>query len=150
MAYLNVCDGQQSGCGSKASGRALCVSLCVLWLQGLQHERRAVSVMGSSTVVVTVGVLNSPDFQQWLDRLIMTSLWQMYSIQMHFRNNCQLINLILWNDGFCCRVFLPEDSSFLSCKSSVYCFVTFLSSKYTKIRDPSPSCKAHKHSTRIR
>lgn len=50
-----------------AWGRALCVSLCVLWLQGLQQERRAVSVMGSSAVVVRVGVLNSLDFQLWLD-----------------------------------------------------------------------------------
>lgn len=88
-----------------AWGRALCVSLCVLWLQGLQHERRAVSVMGSSAVVVRVGVLNSLDFQLWLDRLIMTSLWQIYLIQMHFKNNCQLINLILWNVASCCRGF---------------------------------------------
>ena len=41
---------------------------------------------------------------------------------------------------------LPEDSSSLSCKSFVYCFVTSLSSKYTKITDPSPSRKAHKYS----
>lgn len=73
-----------------AWGRALCVSLCVslrvslcvflrvLWLQGLQHEGRAVSVTASRAAVVRVGVLNSLDFQQWLDTLIMTSLWRIY------------------------------------------------------------------------
>lgn len=39
---------------------------------------------------------------------------------------------------------LPEDSSSLSCKSFVYCFVTSLSSKYTKISDPFPSLQAEK------
>lgn len=105
MAYLNVMMASSQAVAATALGRPLCVSLCALWPQGVQHERCAVSVMGSSAVVVRMGVLNSLDFQQWLDTLTMTSLWQTYSIQVHFRNNCQLIDLILWNDGFCCRGF---------------------------------------------
>lgn len=52
------------------------IYLCKSRLKGLQHERRAVSVMSNSATVVRVGLLSSLDFQQWLDTLLMTSLWQ--------------------------------------------------------------------------